>query len=469
MRSARETSRNIKRVAMIPAVGFALLCVYLGYWQVIRAPDLRADQHNTRAQDRLEKIEPGEVRDIDGNTLLGIVRGPDGWERTYPAGEFACHITGYNQRSGVQRTLRDALLGIGRYESPWSEFAEGPLQGNDVTLTIDLEAQELATRLLEGKRGAAVALGAENGAILTLVSAPGYDPERILDSEWDYQMFQQDPGKPEINRPLQGVYPPGSVLKVLTAAAVLDLDRVRRDTEFDCEGEYEIDGAEISCPREHGTVTLDEALGVSCNTTFAKLGQYVTADEFVDYMGRMHLLQPAQVPLPSSRGSVGEFTGENREVLLAETAFGQGETQVTPLAIARMTLAVANDGMVLEPFLINRITSPSGEAVYSARDHEASRAISAETAHTVAGMMVNVVEEGTGEIVRLRGVDVAGKTGSAENPHGQAHSWFTAFAPADDPRVVVTVVVENAGAGSETAGPIVRELLAHLLSSRSPI
>lgn len=469
MRSARETGRNIRRVAMIPAIGFALLCVFLGYWQVVAAPALRASEHNTRARDRLVKIKPGEVRDTDGETLLGAVKEGAKWERTYPAGEFACHITGYNDNSGVQKGLRDALLGIGRYESPWSEFTEGPLHGNDVTLTVDLEAQKLATRLLRRKRGAVVALGAESGAILAMVSAPAYDPAEILDSEWDYEMFQQDPGKPEINRALQGVYPPGSVMKILTAAAVLDLGRVERDTQFECDGEYEIDGAEITCPRAHGTVTLDEALQVSCNTTFARLGRYLTADEFVDYAGRFHLLQRAEVPLPSSRGSVADFSGENRDVLLAESVFGQGETQVTPFGIARMTLAVANEGMVLEPFLVSRITSPSGSVIYSARAREAGRAIGAETARSLAGMMVDVVEEGTGQVGQIRGVEVAGKTGSAENPHGQAHSWFTAFAPADDPQVVVTAVVENAGAGSEVAGPIVREVMAHLLGRQGAI
>ncbi|MFW5867647.1 MAG: penicillin-binding transpeptidase domain-containing protein, partial [Armatimonadota bacterium] len=251
--------------------------------------------------------------------------------------------------------------------------------------------------------------------------------------------------------------------------AVLDLGRVRRDTEFDCDAEYEIDGATLTCPRAHGTVTLDEALQVSCNTTFAELGEYLTADEFVDYVGKLRLLQQPQVPLPSSRGSVAEFTGESRDVLLAESLFGQGETLVTPFAIARMTLAIANAGMVLEPYLVERITAPSGETVRHARTGEAGRAISAETARSLAGMMVNVVEEGTGGVAEIRGVDVAAKTGSAQNPHGRSHSWFTAFAPADDPQVVVTVLVENAGAGSEVAGPIVRELMVHLLGRQGAL
>ncbi|MFW6156640.1 MAG: peptidoglycan D,D-transpeptidase FtsI family protein [Armatimonadota bacterium] len=461
--------RNIRRVAMIPAAGFALLCVFLGYWHVVQAPALRASQHNTRARERLEKIEPGEVLDTDGHTLLGVVRGGAEWKRTYPAGKYACHITGYNARSGVQSSLRDVLLGIGAYESPWSEFTEGPLAGNDVTLTVELEAQKLATRLLRGRRGAVVALEARSGEILALVSAPAYDPERVLASDWDYQMFQEDPGKPEFNRALQGKYPPGSVMKVLTAATVVDLDRVERTTQFDCDGKYRIDGAEITCPRSHGTVTLDEALQVSCNTTFAKLGRYMTADEFVDYVGRFRLLRGAGVPLPSSEGGVAEFTGDNRDVLLAETAFGQGEALVTPMAIARMTLALANDGMVLAPHLVSRITLPSGDVAFSAQMKEGARAVRAETARVVAGMMVGVVEEGTGRVARIDGVKVAGKTGSAENPHGRAHSWFTAFAPADNPQVVVTVVVENAGAGSEVAGPIVREMMAHLLGRAGAI
>ncbi|MFP4249655.1 MAG: peptidoglycan D,D-transpeptidase FtsI family protein [Armatimonadota bacterium] len=463
MNNAWETGRDIRRAAMIPAIGFGLLCLVLGYWQVVKAPDLRASEHNTRARERVKNTRPGEVRDIDGETLLGVTGEVGEWKRTYPAGEFVCHITGYNNNSGVQKGLRDALLGIGAYESPWSDFIEGPLEGNDVTLTVNLEAQELATRLLRGNRGAVVALDARTGAILTMVSAPAYDPAKVLDSEWDYQMFQEDPDRPEINRAVQGLYPPGSVMKILTAAAVLDLGRVRRDTEFECDGEYTLDGATITCPRSHGTVTLDQALQVSCNTTFAKLGDYLTDDEFVDYVEQLHLPERARVPIPSSAGSIPDFTGETPDVLLAESLIGQGKTLVTPLAIARLTLALANEGVVIEPYLTETVTGPSGKVLRRARPREEGRAVSAEAAAAVAGMMVNVVEEGTGEVAAIRGFEVAGKTGSAQNPHGRAHSWFTAFAPADSPRVVVTVVVENAGAGSEAAGPIVREVMTHLL------
>ena len=459
-----ELGRNIKRVAMIPAVGFAAMCLLLGWWQVIRGPELRAHPNNSRAQERLNNIQPGAIFDSEGEAILEVEEGPDGWQATYPAGEATSHLTGYNNRSGLQWGLRSARLGIGKYESPWAEFIEGPLQGNDIHLTVDAEAQRLATRLMRREAGAVVALDARTGAILAMVSAPTYDPALVLQSEWDFQMFQEDPGKPEYNRALQGLYPPGSVMKIFTAAMTLDLQRVERETTFDCTGSYEIDGAKVTCPRAHGEVTLDEALQVSCNTTFARLGRYFTADELADYLQRFRLLERAAVPMPSSTGTIGEFTDANRQVLLAETAFGQGRTLVTPLAIARATLAIANSGMALEPFLVKSIASPSGRVIAAGRRNEVGRAVSEETARIVAGMMVNVVEEGTGGVASIRRLKVAGKTGSAENPHGQAHSWFTAFAPADNPQVVVTAVVENAGAGAETAGPIVREVMALLLS-----
>lgn len=452
----------MKRVAMVPALGFAVLCVYLGYWQVLRAPALRADPHNSRAQDRLRQIQPGCIRDIDGDVVLDYERGRDGWEATYPAGEWACHLTGYNRRSGLQSSLDEALLGAGRYEKPWEEFVEGPRRGNDVSLTIDLDAQRLGARLLRGRRGAVVAVGAHSGAVLALVSSPTYDPSEVLESDWDFRLFQEDPNLPELNRAVQGVYPPGSVLKILTAAVVLDLGRVTRDTQFECTGRYEIDGAEIHCPRAHGTVTLDQALQVSCNTTFARLATYFTAGELREYAARFGLLAPSGLPLPSKEGSLGDLT-QSSDVLLAETAFGQGEALVTPMGVARMTLAVATGGEALAPYLVSSVTDPSGCVVAGARRESTGRAISAQTAQTLAGMMVNVVEKGTGGVAQLSGVEVAGKTGSAENPHGDAHSWFSCFAPATAPEVVVTVIVENAGAGSEAAAPIAREMLEHLL------
>ncbi len=459
----RELSANVKRVAMVAMVGFAMLCLYMAYWQVYRAPGLRADKHNTAARERLARIQPGQLLDRSGETLLGSRRTSKGYERTYPEGRDVCHLTGYNDRSGLQPRLRDALLGVGEFEQSWGELLEGASRGNDVRLTVDLDAQQLATRLMRGKRGAVVALDARDGAVLAMVSAPSYSPEAVLDDKWEYELFRSDPVAPELNRALQGRYPPGSVMKILTVAAALDLDRVAPDSHLKCDGDWLVDGETITCPRAHGDISVARALEVSCNCIFAQLGGYIGGEDYRSYVKRFHLLDQADLPLPSVLGGMGDLTGPNAAAMLAETAFGQGPTVVTPLALARMTLTIANGGMVVQPYIVAAVQTPDGRILQSGHGRELGRAISAATAANVAGMMAGVVEEGTGRDAALRGVRVAGKTGSAENPHGEAHSWFTAFAPADDPRVVVTVIVENGGSGAEAALPIARRVMRLLL------
>ncbi len=463
MNRRRPFARNIKRVALMPAIGFLLLCIFLAYWQVLQAPRLRANPHNRWARERVRMTEPGQISDALGRVILGAERTADGWDRTYPAGHVACHLTGYNTRSGLQASLSDALLGTGRYENPWEEFIEGPRRGNNVHLTLDLEAQKLATSLLRRRRGAIVALDAQSGAVLVLASAPTYDPDEVLASTYSFEMFRNDPDRPEYNRAVQGLYPPGSVMKVFTGAVALDLNRIKRDTEFECTGTYTIDGARITCPRAHGTVSIQRALAVSCNTTFAHLGRYFTPDEYEAYAESFNLLEPAGLSLSSSRGRLGDFSGDDRDVLLAETAIGQGKALITPFAIARLTLSVASEGRIVEPYLVESIRSPAGRVLARGSAREDGRAVSHETARLMAGIMATAVEDGTGSVARLRGVRVAGKTGSAENPHGDTHSWFTAFAPVDNPRIVVTAVVENAGAGSAVAAPMVRDMMQYLL------
>jgi len=361
----QELTRGIKRVAIAPTLGFLVLCLFLAYWQVLRAPALRADPHNTRAQARLRAIEPGELRDTYGNVLLGARRGSQGFKHTYPEGGLVCHLTGYNSRSGLQPKLRDALLGVGTYESLRGALLEGFRRGNDVALTVDLRAQELATRLMRRRHGAVIALDAQTGAVLTLVSAPGYDPEEILSSRWDYDLFREDPEAPELDRALQGLYPPGSVLKILTLAAALDLERVTPDTEFRCRGEYTIEGARITCPRAHGTVNVSRALEESCNIAFAKMAEQIGAADFRRYVKRFHLLDAFHLPLPAKVGKMGDLTGPEGPVMLAQAAFGQGPILVTPMAIARLTLTIASGGKVMD-FVVHGLCA--GRSPASGRD-----------------------------------------------------------------------------------------------------
>jgi len=465
----RELSRAIRKLAMVPLAGFLALCLLCGWWQVVRAVRLQADPNNKRTLERPRRVIPGEVYSSDGELVLGAQEEHGKWVRTYPIAEAFCHLTGYNDRSGLTPGLLDALTGQGCYADPWDDLTYGRPVGCDVVLTINARAQRLATRLLRGQRGAVIALDAQTGAILCMASAPTYDPRNVTQSTELFEVFRNDPASPELFRPIQGLYPPGSVLTILTAAATLDAGIVKPDTNFTCGGVEWIAGSQVRCRHSngYGQLSLTRALADSCNIAFAKLGQQLGPKRFADYVARFHLLDAPKLPFGEGvvqAGRMAEFVGDNAEAELVQTAFGQGKTLVTPYAIAVLTLAIAREGRQLAPYLIEEVHTKRGKVLKRGGATSLGQAVSRQAASDVAGMMVECVETGTGGRLAVQEVSVAGKTGSAQNPQGVPHAWATAFAPAQSPRVVVTVIVENAGAGGVVAAPIVQQVMALLLN-----
>lgn len=463
-----DFSPSIRKLLALSLAGFVLIALLLGYWQVVMAPRLSADQYNQRQRLALQRIHPGKVATQDGEVILSPARQRNEWKFSYPGGRDFAHLSGYAPATGLQKGLREALYGLGQYADPWRDLLRGGAAGNDITLTIDAAAQKLATAEMQGKRGAIVALDAKTGAARVLVSAPAYDPALVMSSELEFNLFNSDPESPEINRAVLGLYAPGSVFKIFTAAVGIDLGLVTPDSTFTCAGTERVARAKVRCriTRGHGRLTLDKALYDSCNIAFAKLGEKIGIENFIAYSKKFHLLDPADLALPSKEGRMYDFRGFKGEVALTEAAFGQGATMLSPLQIARLTLGIANQGHMLQPYLVDTIKSGSRQMSGKAKDF--GQAVSPETAATVAGMMVDVVERGTGRVAGISGIKVAGKTGSAELLHGPAHAWFTCFAPADDPQVVVTVIVEGGGSGSEAAGPIARRVLEQLLEASNP-
>ena len=460
----RELSPQIRRLAMVWLGAFALLALVAGYWQVVAAPALQADPNNTRAAERVSLTQPGSVYASDGTLIMGAKKEAEGWERVYPEATAFCHLTGYNAKTGVQGGLREALLGLGEYANPWQALTQGRMRGDDVVLTLNAEAQRAAAEAMRGRRGAVVALDPRDGAIRVLVSAPGYDPEIIRNPE-AYEVFRTDPFSPELDRALQGLYTPGSALKVLTAAIGLQSGVARADSVFTCQGQEEIAHTRVICPegKAHGKLTLTEALAKSCNITFAKLGIAIGGARYREGVKSFHLLDPAKVPLPSKSGGMADLTGSKGPVLLVHTAYGQGETRVTPLAMARLVATIANGGEVVQPYLLAQVRDVKGRVLTTGAGQDLGRACSSQTARVVAGMMVQAVENGTAGVMTIRGVQVAAKTGTAQKGSGKPDVWMLAFAPADNPVVAIAVVVEGGVSGSETAGPVAREVLRALL------
>ena len=464
----RELGGAIRKLATWPLAGFLLVCLTLTYWQVLAAEQLNNAAENNRLERMQRRIQPGRLITRDGVVILDSHSGPRGWERIYDDTRAFSHLTGYNSRTGLQKTLADALYAQGLYSNPWEELMHGGVVGNNVHLTIDARLQQIAHRAMRRKRGAVIAMDPRDGALLVLYSAPAYDASAITRSQEAFDLFVYDPEKPEINRALQGMYPPGSVFKIFTAAAAIDAGISTPETVFQCTGVERVAGTQIRCRRSggHGKLSLKKALTDSCNIAFAKLGDELGPERFRDYVKRFHLLDSTNLPLATSTGRMADFSAFKGQMQLAEASFGQGATLITPLAIARLTATIANGGEVIQPCMVDYVETVGNRRTTSGRGEQLGRAVSAQTATTVAGMMRAVVEQGTGAVAGIGGLRAAAKTGSAQHPSGDPHAWFTCFAPYDAPELVVTVIVENGGSGAETAGPIAVEVLRAALSDR---
>jgi peptidoglycan glycosyltransferase len=288
-----------------------------------------------------------------------------------------------------------------------------------------------------------------------------------------WQQLSISSTSPLLNRAISGLYPPGSTFKTLTAAAALDSDLITAETVITCPNELVVTGHTIVNFMENLSQSMErqdvlEDYIYSCNTAFAQIGLLVGADRYSEYATAFGLSYRDLPPpdwlvfdLPTAVSTIAHSRSFlDRETGLADTAYGQGELQVTPLQAALLAATIANDGMMLRPYLVERVEDPAGQVLYQAQVTPLSIPIGARTARTLRRMMVAVVDHGTGRWwEKIEGVQVAGKTGSAESGSGEPHAWFLAFAPADAPRFAVAVIVEHGGHGSEVAAPIARAVL----------
>jgi penicillin-binding protein A len=457
-----QLAAKIKDLALVALLAFCLLPLYLGYWAVYRGPELRNDPNNQRAAARMQLTEPGRILSADKDEILGRAPATLGrWQPRYPSPRTYCHLTGYNPNTCLQRSLRDALYAAGRLEDPWARLLKPEPVGDDVELTIDGAGQRAARRALEGRKGAVVALSVKTGEVLVLASAPTYDPTEVSSDPGKAELFRTDPDSPELNRSLQGLYPPGSVYKLVTAAAALDTARISPSQTYECTGSITIAGHTLHCPRAHGTVDLAHAIAKSCNVYFAHVGETLGAAQLSTYAEGTGLFAASPLPLPAVTSRV--TSTKQDAVSAANMAIGQGDLLVTPFAEAQLAAAIANEGRHMRPMLVQAVLSPDGRVLEHRPPAEEGAAFRSTTAQFLAGTMELVVEEGTGAAAQASAIRIAGKTGSAENPNGEPHAWFVAFAPVDDPRVAVAVVVEHGGTGAGAALPIAREVIEALL------
>jgi peptidoglycan glycosyltransferase len=327
-------------------------------------------------------------------------------------------------------------------------------------LTIDPRIQEAAATALGNRPGAVVALDPKTGAVLAMVSTPGYDPAAIDERG---ASLLTDPSNPLLNRATQGQYPPGSTFKTVTAAAALEAGQYQQDAKFRCPSGYVVEGFVIACkgvPPGVREYDLAHAYAWSVNATFAEIAVNTGASELVRIARRFGFEERIPFDIALTESHLLRKGESFNNVLLANTGFGQGQLTVTPMQMALVAATVANHGVLMQPYLVQEIRTPSGEVLTRHEPQAIRQVIRPETAAILRGFMVTAVKEGFSGAAAVPGVEVGGKTGTAETGSGQnTHAWFISIAPANDARIAVAVIVENAGQGATIAAPIAQAVM----------
>ncbi|TMR99405.1 peptidoglycan D,D-transpeptidase FtsI family protein [Nonomuraea basaltis] len=482
---------TLKRIAVACLAMFALLMINVNYVQAVRSENLRSNALNTRNFFDRYAIERGRI--TAGGTVIAASAETKSKDfkfiRQYPDAKLYAHVTGFfspESASAIEESENKLLDGSSAdllLRRSIDLFTGEPTRGANVDLTINPKAQKAAYDALRnsGKRGAVVALDPKTGGILAMVSLPTYDPTELSGTNKGkvftrYDELAKEKSQPLLNRTIGQTYPPGSTFKVVTMAAYLEDDSSRGpQSTVAAPQQLPLPNTNISLPNYGGAacgsgqVTLIFALEKSCNTPFGKIGMDLGYDKMNEQTELFGMGKQIGVPMsvvPS------DFGREEDKAALAMASIGQRDNRMTPLQMAMIAAGIANEGKVMTPYLVNKITDAKGDTVEEAKQEELSEAISAETAGKLREMMVSVVNNGTANRAQVPGVQVAGKTGTAESGTRDApHAWFISFAPAEDPKVALAVIIEsgaaNVGAeatGGGTAAPIGKAVMEAVLN-----
>jgi penicillin-binding protein A len=443
---------------------FALVCLYLLYFNLFESRVISSNSYNRRLRESSENIIRGSILDKNNEVLVKSTKYKSGVKRKYLYPRSFSHVIGYSSKnlgsSGLEAFYNKELMSSSdTIEALRSKINDYYIKGNNIKLTLDHSLQIYAAEQLRGKRGAIVVLRPDTGEVLAMVSKPDFDPSNIQN---DWENLINDKKSPLLNRAAEGLYAPGSIFKLIVTSAILKNNL--QDREIECTGEVNIGGYIIkdNDNEAHGKIKLADALKHSCNSYFIKQGLQLGYSNINNEATRFRLNKSIQTDLKISESV---FPNKTDNSSVAQQSIGQGEVLMTPMHAALMAATVANKGIMMQPYVVSSITDSEGKTIKDYKPKQLGQVMDEKTAGVIKGLMVEVVKSGTGSKAKVSKVVVAGKTGTAEVGGDQrSHAWFVGFAPADQPRVAIAVMIENGGGGGSTAAPIASRVLKKALS-----
>jgi peptidoglycan glycosyltransferase len=470
--------RNIRRLTFVIALAFLVTSIGVGYWSIVAASDLNADPFNPRLIAAVRDRPRGKIVDQSGRVLAESVQDGESYRRRY-ADRSLAQVVGYASfkygASGIEGAYQESLVGrdpsdlLGQWKARY--LAERTAPGS-VVLGLDPTVQQAAFTALAGRRGAIVALDPKTGRILASVSVPSHDVNALVDpgqQDAAWSQLNENKDRPLLNRVAQGLYPPGSTMKIITAAAALESgfdpnQKIRVDDPFQADrswGDYYV----RSSSGAHGDFDMSLAFQRSENIYFAKVGLTIGAQRLADMAKKFGIGRAPALDLAAAKGQLSNTGSLDRPTLVADTSYGQGELLTSPLQMAMVAATVGNHGIQVQPHYATGIRDPSGGVLRTVGGGGGDQIISAASAARLTTYLVGAVEA-PGAFAfgaKISGVHVAGKTGTAETPSGSPHGWFVGFAPAEDPQVAVAVIIENAGQGGVDAAPLAAAVMRAVL------
>ncbi len=462
-RKRKISNKEFERVTYFFVALFLVMMGYIVYFNAVKSKDIINSPYNVRLDSMADRVVRGKILDQDGQVLAETIVAEDGSEkRNYPYGAIYGHVVGYDShgKSGLESLNNFDLLTSNAFfaERIVKEIQEEKNIGDNVITTLNTELQQAAYNALGDFKGAVVVMEPSTGKILTLVSKPSFDPN-TLDEDWSRLI--EDENSSLLNRAMQGLYAPGSTFKLVTTLAYMRENKNIDSYSYDCNGEYSKDGTTIHCAsnRAHGLESLADSFAYSCNASYSNMGLTLENNTFKN--AAEDLLFNSKLPnLLSYNESKFQLTKNSDAAEIMMTSIGQGKTLVSPYHMALIAAAVANGGILMQPYLVDQVANYTGATIDKNMPEKFGKLMSSEEAAKLKEYMMAVTDYGTGSLLQNGDYSVAGKTGTAEysTDKNKTHSWFMGFTNVENPELAISVIVESADQTGKSATAVAKKV-----------